>query len=398
MRTFRIPRRAAIAAAVVALVAGGGAAVAAVNSNGSACTPPNDKSSIAQLRAWEECRFNALEGKVDALAPVTVTAPPVTVTVTPTTTTTSATTPPTTTSTTTTVTTPPTTTTTTTGSGKGQLVLGRYFPDKTTTGVPAGTVLTPYTGSCSLSDPNAAPVTISNKTITCDQFRILQPGVTIKNSIINGTVYSDCCYLNGSFTIIDSEVRGPNSPDTVVGEARFTLLRVEITGGSRSVNCNDTCDVRDSYIHGQYKDLRGIDHESGVRQDGHGTFVHNTIACDAVAVPNPNGGEGSGCSAAVTGYGDFGTVNNNTFDNNLISSGQSDNGQPASSYCIYGGSTPGKPYPNANNIRFTNNILMRGSNGMCGIYGPVTSFNVNAPGNVWTNNVFDNGVTIPPTM
>ena len=276
------------------------------------------------------------------------------------------------------------------------MVLGRSVPNSATTGVPAGTVLTPYAGPCTLSDQNAAPLTINAKTINCDQLRILQPGVSITNSVINGTVYSDCCYLNGSYSITDSEIRGPNATATVVGEARFKLLRVEVTGGSRSVNCNMECDIRDSYIHGQYKDTRGIDHESGVRQDANGTFIHNTIACDAVAVPNPGGGEGSGCSAAISGYGDFGTVNNNTFTNNLISSGQSDNGQAASSYCIYGGSTQGKPYPDAHHIAFTNNIIVRGRNGKCGIYGPVTSFDSRAPGNVWTNNLWDDGTTVPP--
>jgi hypothetical protein len=228
--------------------------------------------------------------------------------------------------------------------------------------------------------------------------RLLAPGIEITNSIINGTVFSDCCYLNGGFSLTDSEVRGPDAAATVVGEARFKLLRVEVTGGSRSVNCNATCDIRDSYIHGQYKDVRGIDHESGIRQDANGTFIHNTIACDAVAVPNPNGGEGSGCSAAVSGYGDFGTVNNNLFENNLISSGQSDDGSAASSYCIYGGSTKGKPYPNAHHIVFVDNILRRGpGKGVCGIYGPVTSFDSNAEGSLWSNNRYDDNTIIPPS-
>jgi hypothetical protein len=187
--------------------------------------------------------------------------------------------------------------------------------------------------------------------------------------------------LNGSFSLTDSEVRGPNAAATVVGEARFSMLRVEVTGGSQSVRCNIQCDVRDSYIHGQYTDQRGIDHESGIRQDNQGTIVHNTITCDATPVP-PD----AGCSAAISGYGDFGTVNNNTIDNNLISSPHY-----SSSYCMYGGSTQGKPYPNAHDIRVTNNIFVRGESGQCGIYGPVTSFDSAAPGNVWSNNLWDDG-------
>ncbi len=279
--------------------------------------------------------------------------------------------------------------------GGGTVVLGRSFPNETNTGVPDNlkSSLTPYTGPCTIT---AADVKIDRKVITCDQLRLLGPNAAITNSIINGTVYSDCCYLNGSFSLTDSEVRGPGSTATVIGEARFKLLRVEVSGGSRSVNCNTTCEIRDSYIHGQYGDKRGIDHESGIRQDSHGTFVHNTISCDAIAYPNPNGGEGSGCSAAVSGYGDFGTVNNNRFTDNLIESREGLNGQAASSYCVYGGSTTGKPYPNAHHIVFTDNIFRRGGMGKCGIYGPVTSFDSNAEGSLWQNNLWDDGATVPP--
>gem|GEM_PF-1955141 len=277
----------------------------------------------------------------------------------------------------------------------GIVVLGRSFPNETNTGVPDNlkASLTPYTGPCTIT---AADVKIDRKVITCDQLRLLGPNTSITNSIINGTVHSDCCYLNGSYNLTDSEVRGPGSTATVIGEARFKLLRVEVSGGSRSVNCNATCEIRDSYVHGQYGDKRGIDHESGIRQGSHGTFVHNTISCDAIAYPNPDGGEGSGCSAAVSGYGDFGTVNNNTFTNNLIESREGLTGQAASSYCVYGGSTTGKPYPNAHHIVFTDNIFRRGGMGKCGIYGPVTSFDSNAEGSLWKNNLWDDGATVPP--
>ncbi len=49
-----------------------------------------------------------------------------------------------------------------------------------------------------------------------------------------------------------------------------------------------------------------------------------------------------------------------------------------------------------NNIRFTNNIFMRGPSGKCGIWGPITSFDSTAPGNVWTNNLWDDGTPVPP--
>jgi hypothetical protein len=263
-------------------------------------------------------------------------------------------------------------------------VLGRSFPNAATTGVPTGTSLTPYTGPCSIQTNN---VVIDSKTINCD-LRILAQGVTIKNSILNGTIYSDPDYFNGSFTLTDSEVRMPQSTGTGIGDVNFVVNRVEVTGGSRSINCAANCTVTNSYLHGQYTDKRGIDHESAIRMGSGSVIRNNHITCDSTPVP-PD----AGCSAALTGYGDFAIVQKNTIDNNLIDGG------PFGSmgYCAYGGSTTGKPYSaGVNNIKFTNNIFMRGPSGKCGIWGPITSFDSRAPGNVWTNNLWNDGAVVPP--
>lgn len=278
----------------------------------------------------------------------------------------------------------PTTTRSTTTSG-GIVVLGRSFPSAATTGVPPGTSLSTYTGPCSIQTDH---VVIDAKTINCD-LRILAQGVTIKNSVINGTIYSDPDYFNGSFTLTDSEVRMPQTAGTGIGDVNFVVTRVEVTGGSRSINCAANCTVQDSYLHGQYTDKRGIDHESAIRMGANSIIRHNTMTCDATPVP-PD----AGCSAALTGYGDFAIVQKNTIDGNLIDGG------PFGSmgYCAYGGSTTGKPYSKGvNNIKFTNNIFMRGPNGKCGIWGPITSFDTAAPGNVWSNNVWNDGKSVPPS-
>ena len=77
-------------------------------------------------------------------------------------------------------------------------------------------------------------------------------------------------------------------------------------------------------------------------------------------------------------------------------------GQSGSAYCAYGGATPDKPYSgdptNATNQKFTNNVFQRGANGKCGTYGPVTSFNKNGAGNVWSSNVWDNGAAVAGVM
>ena len=76
------------------------------------------------------------------------------------------------------------------------------------------------------------------------------------------------------------------------------------------------------------------------------TIRHNTIACDAPDVP-PD----AGCSAGLTGYGDFGPVRNNLIDNNYFVA-------TTGGFCAYGGSSPGKPYSNqTSGIVFRNNVF-----------------------------------------
>ena len=141
----------------------------------------------------------------------------------------------------------------------------------------------------------------------------------------------------------------PQSAGTGIGDVNFVVTRVEVTGGSRSINCAANCTVQDSYLHGQYTDQRGIDHESAIRMGSNSVIRHNHITCDATPVP-PD----AGCSAALTGYGDFAIVQKNTIDNNLIDGGP----YGSMGYCAYGGSTTGKPYSaGVNNIKFTNNIF-----------------------------------------
>jgi len=254
------------------------------------------------------------------------------------------------------------------------------FPSASSTGVPAGTALSGYTGPCTVTTANTV---IDAKTINCS-LTIRAKGVVISRSVVNGTVYGD---TNGSssFTIKDSTVNIGARMGTGIGDAYFTATRVHVTGGNRSINCFLNCTVEASYVHGQFRDSTGKAHESGIRMGSNSVIRGNTIACDAPDVP-PD----AGCSAALTGYGDYAVVQNNTIDRNLFIAG-------SGGYCTYGGSSPGKPYSSGtNNIRFTNNVWQRGSNAKCGYYGPITSFNSNAPGNVWSNNVWDDGKPVAP--
>ncbi|ODT39575.1 MAG: hypothetical protein ABS62_12875 [Microbacterium sp. SCN 70-200] len=250
------------------------------------------------------------------------------------------------------------------------------FPDESNTGVPAGTPLSTYTGPCTITVANTV---IDAKTVDCGLI-IRATGVKITNSVINGTVYADGD-SNGSasFTIVDSNVNIGARAGTGIGDGYFTATRVEVTGGNRSINCFVDCTVENSYVHGQFTDSTGAAHESGIRMGSGAVIRGNTIACDAPDVP-PD----AGCSAALTGYGDFAVVQNNTIDGNYFVAG-------SGGYCAYGGSSAGKPYSSgANNITFTNNVFEKGDR-RCGYYGPITSFDSSAPGNIWSNNTWDDG-------
>ncbi|WP_166793312.1 DUF4082 domain-containing protein [Cryobacterium lactosi] len=253
------------------------------------------------------------------------------------------------------------------------------FPSAANTGVPAGTALTDYTGPCRITAPGTV---IDAKRVNCGTLSIAATGVSITRSVINGGVYNDDSGT-GSFSITDSQVDVGNKAGTGIGDVRFTATRVHVTGGNRSVNCFRDCTLANSYVHGQFRDSTGTYHESGVRMGSGSVIRGNTIACDA-----PDVAPDAGCSAALTGYGDFAVVQNNIIDGNKFVGG-------SGGYCTYGGSTQGKPYSSGTrDIRFTNNVWERGSSGKCGFYGPITSFDTNAPGNVWSNNKWDDGTAV----
>ena len=253
------------------------------------------------------------------------------------------------------------------------------FPDAGNTGVPSGTSLSTYTGPCTITVANTV---IDAKTINCS-LTIRAAGVKITRSIITGTVETGENTSGYSYAISDSEVKVGAKAGTGIGAVNFTALRVEVTGGNRSIHCYRDCVVQDSYVHGQFRDATGTYHESAIRMGSNATIRHNSITCDAPDVP-PD----AGCSAGLTGYGDFAVVQNNLIENNQFLPG-------TGGFCAYGGASLGKPFSSATkNIVFRNNVFQRGSGGKCGYYGPITSFNTALPGAVWSGNVWADGGTV----
>ncbi|MBK7864778.1 MAG: fibronectin type III domain-containing protein [Archangiaceae bacterium] len=271
---------------------------------------------------------------------------------------------------------------------------GGCWPSDHTTGVPPGTVLTPYTGSCTITVNDTV---IDSKTINC-RLNIRALRVKILNSKINGNVWIDDPAQPYSFTISDSEIDAGTTMSSIndgvsaIGKSHFVATRVNTHGGIRGIWCEYDCTVEDSYVHGQAVPLGGAAHESGIRMGDGSKLRHNAIVCDAPDVA-PDGG----CSADLTGYGDFAPIRNNRIEKNLFLA-------TSGGVCAYGGSSGAngaKPFGNqAENIVFIDNVFQKRSmvqsSGKCGYYFPVTDFDGNRPGNQWVNNKWDDGTTLLP--
>lgn len=267
------------------------------------------------------------------------------------------------------------------------------FPDASCTGVPAGVTLTAYTGPCTITTPN---LVLDSLLITCSPLRPAAAGVLIRNSRIVGNVYGQTGAGAPGFSIVDSEVVAPQAGAvevTGIGEANFIALRVEVTGGNRGIYCRFACTVTDSWVHGTSIAQSPRIHASGIRQSQGARLIHNRIHCSAQDTPT-----GGGCSADLTGYGDFEPVHSNRVERNLFVA------TPGGA-CAYGGSSGDdgtKPFGNqAHDIVFVDNVFERGTPGdggrrNCGYYFPITDFDSSRPGNLWVNNRWDDGGVVPP--
>jgi hypothetical protein len=249
------------------------------------------------------------------------------------------------------------------------------FPGPDNTGVPRGTVLTNFTGSCRVT---TAGMVIDSKTVNCS-LEIHAANVVVRKSKVLGQVGT---VDGGSVRIEDSEVDDGQAFEAAVGAANISIYRSNIHGGETSVNCGHNCHIEDSWLHGQYMPPGGNWHLDAYLTNGgdHVTLIHNTIACD-----NPERGSG-GCSGDAAIFGDDRPNSYFTFDRNLFVA------TVGGSYCLYGGTQDNKTYGRqTDHIVATNNVFQRGKNGKCGTDGAVTYFDTGKPGSLWSNNVWDDG-------
>ena len=269
--------------------------------------------------------------------------------------------------------------------------VGGPWPNPNNTGVPAGTTLSAYSGPCTIT---AANTVIDAKTINCD-LEVRAANVTIKRSRITGIVILDTD-LSGSsawsMTLADSTVSVGQRQQAAVSYGNMTVLRSDISGGVTSVQCGEhaiSCTVQDSYLHGQLIPPNANWHLGGfLSNGGHNIRLrHNTIICDA-----PANNIGEGCSGDLNLFGDFAQIADVVADSNFLGA------SVGMAMCLNGGDSSSKAYPHASGVVVTNNVFARGTNGKCGDYGPVAGFNVNGPGNVWSNNTWDKGGAVAPDM
>lgn len=272
---------------------------------------------------------------------------------------------------------------------------GGCFSGPANTGVPSGTVLTNYSGSCTIT---VAGTVIDSAIINCSPLLISAPNVTVSKSRINGYVgvkATDGVWTGGSnnnsLYINDSEIVGPTSLDnnspTGLGETHWYAKRISITGFRRSAHCLRECTLEDSFLKqdgtpkaGSTREPYAI-HASALRAGPNMLIRGNTIHCAMKDV------EEAGCSSNLTIYGEYGQQHHITVENNFFPG-------TGAGYCVYGGDSHGRT--DSTYIVFKNNTFGRrtGSQhtvngaGTCGYYGTATSFTSGNTGNVWTGNVY----------
>ncbi|WP_155947655.1 hypothetical protein [Rhizobium sp. 2MFCol3.1] len=253
------------------------------------------------------------------------------------------------------------------------------FPGPHNTGVPKGTTLTTYDGPCTITEPNTV---IDARIINCPLV-VTAAGVRITRS---QGISVDVDNPDASLTIEDSLFDSGRWLGPTIGFSNITVRRSEVRGGQTSVLCSPNCLVEDSWLHGQYLHPGKPQHLGGYMSNGgHDVIVRrNTIVCDVQDI-----GEG-GCSGNAQIYGDFGPLARFTFERNYF---------PATpgGFCTSFGLNPQKPFGSKpTSIVVTGNVWQRGDNGTCGAFGPTTSFDKAGEGNLWRDNVWDDGAALGP--
>jgi len=233
------------------------------------------------------------------------------------------------------------------------------MPDAACTGVPAGVTLHSCSGNLTASGTYDSCLFSGTVTVSANN-------VTITRSKVSGGRVNAGYGNQTGLVLIDVEIDGGNRDSTAgIGEDNYTCIRCNVWRTGRGANAGTNVVIRDSWFHDFYKTPDA--HMSGIGSNGgnNNQIIHNNIDCQETA-----------CSGALVMYGDFEPIANVLIQQNLFAS--------PGSYCTYAGSVSGKPYPNATNVRYLDNLWSKKYTPVCGMYGPVTSWAWNA-GNVWNS-------------
>ena len=206
----------------------------------------------------------------------------------------------------------------------------RWPPTPGSTGVPDGTRLAPYKGSCTIRRPGTV---IDRKVISCSPLSIDTTGVVISRSKVNGSIlvgtqddYEPSVVSDPEgddptrVTVLRSEIETPAGSDfRPISSSHYVVKRSYLHGTYSGAECHNACTIKWSYVHGFGS------HASGMRILRNGTLKHNTIWCE----PNPHSdddGDGvadldGGCSGNLTMYQEFGTPHDNLVKHNFFPAG-----------------------------------------------------------------------------
>ena len=262
--------------------------------------------------------------------------------------------------------------------------VGGCWPYAGNTGVPSGVSLSAYSGPCSIFTDTI----IQDKIVNCALQMYDDASLTVRNSVVKGFIENTYTTGVGKLLVEDSEIQAGAWSGGAAWGSSMTIRRSELTGGQHSVHCESNCTITDSWLHNQYNPDGGSYHNNAFLSNG-GTNMHlsgNTLHCTALL----NDTDG-GCTSNLTLLGDFDTISYVTATSNLMMANNS-----SIAYCVVGGYAPSKPYPIAHHVVMQNNVFQRGPNKKCGVYGPVTSFQTSASGNVWSGNKWADGSIVAP--
>jgi hypothetical protein len=254
----------------------------------------------------------------------------------------------------------------------GDVVSG--FPTPATTGPRSSATATQGSISTSTNGQVIERLTVNG------QVTIQHDNVTVRDVTVMGTgtymIYirpkaNGQCPTNVQIEYV--EINGQNAPASAIAVygagCGFTFDHGEIRNTGKGLRLTNNATVSNSYVYtartwdGAHRTAIGNNGGSNLR------VINNALYCEL-----------TGCSSAVSFYGDFAQVDNVLIQGNLMST--------TGRYCIHGGSVSSKPYPDGTNVRILDNHFSTSLGARCGVSGPVTSFDDGVRGNQFSGNIW----------